>query len=111
GEVASLDDADRPLAAFALLTAVAPYQVDTSIVESFRARRPTDAELVGAAGWAAFTAARRVGGWFAAPGGRGDSGAREAVNVVARQSRRALQSSGRRVVRPALFTKGEQNAY
>jgi AhpD family alkylhydroperoxidase len=64
-EIASLAAADQPLAAFALLTALAPYQVDPTIIEAFRLRRPTDQELIGAAGWAAFTAARRVGGWLA----------------------------------------------
>jgi AhpD family alkylhydroperoxidase len=64
-DIESLDEADNPLAAFALLSALAPYQVDPSIIEAFRARRPTDQDLIGAAGWAAFTAARRVGGWLA----------------------------------------------
>ena len=64
-EIASLAAADQPLAAFALLTALVPYQVDPAIIEAFRLRRPADQELIGAAGWAAFTAARRVGGWLA----------------------------------------------
>jgi hypothetical protein len=67
-DVESLDEADQPLAAFALLTALAPYQVDPSIVEAFRARRPADQDLVGAAGWAAFIAARRVGSWLTSVG-------------------------------------------
>src|SRR5262249_20459382 len=68
--VAPLDAADQPLAALALLTALASYRVDRAVVEEFRARRPTDANLVGAAGWAAFSAARRVGSWLA-PAGAG----------------------------------------
>jgi AhpD family alkylhydroperoxidase len=62
--VAPLNAADQPLAAFCLLTALASYRVDRTIVEEFRARRPTDADLVGAAAWAAFSAARRVGSWL-----------------------------------------------
>jgi len=65
-EVGSVDAADRPLAAFALLTALAPFQVDASIFESFRRRRLTDADQVGAVGWADFTATRRVGSWLTA---------------------------------------------
>lgn len=61
---ASLDEADQPLARFALLVALAPSQVDPSVIAAFRARRAADQDLVGAAGWAAFTAARRVGGWL-----------------------------------------------
>jgi hypothetical protein len=66
--VAPLDAGDRPLAALALLTALASYRVDRAVVEEFRARRPTDADLVGAAGWAAFSVARRVGSWLASAG-------------------------------------------
>jgi hypothetical protein len=62
--VLPLDAADRPLAALALLTALASYKVDRAVVEEFRARRPTDPDLVGAAAWAAFSAARRVGSWL-----------------------------------------------
>ena len=64
-DIAALDGPDQPLAAFALLVALAPHQVDPSVVAAFREHRPADEDLVGAAGWAAFTAARRVGGWLA----------------------------------------------
>ena len=53
------------LAVFALLCALAPYQVDPSIIEEFRVPRPTDQDVIGVAGWAAFTAARQVGSWLA----------------------------------------------
>ena len=69
-----LTEADQPLAAFALLCALAPYQVDPSIVESFRAWRPADQDVIGAAGWAAFTAARRVCSWLAAARSAGRDG-------------------------------------
>jgi AhpD family alkylhydroperoxidase len=51
----------RPAARFALLTALAPRQVDGQVVAAFRTVRPSDAALVEAAAWASFTAARTVG--------------------------------------------------
>jgi hypothetical protein len=66
--VAPLDAADRPLAALALLTALPSYRVDRAVVEEFRARRPTDADLVGAAAWGAFSVARWVGSWLTSAG-------------------------------------------
>jgi hypothetical protein len=67
-----VDDAVRPLepelpplGSLTLLAAQAPHQVETSVVDAFRARRPTDGELVGAVAFGAFTAARRVGSWLA----------------------------------------------
>jgi hypothetical protein len=50
-----------------LLTALASYQVDKSIVEDFRSHYPEDAQLIAATAWASFTAARRVGVWLAEP--------------------------------------------
>jgi len=73
-DIASLGDADQPLAALALLVALAPFQVDSSVIAAFRARRGTDQDLVGAAGWAAFTAARRVGRWLASATAAGMTG-------------------------------------
>ncbi|MEX5717394.1 hypothetical protein [Geodermatophilus maliterrae] len=62
-EAAMLDavpEADRPIARLALLTALAPHRVGDAVVEAFRRRRPAAADLVGAATWAAFTAARQA---------------------------------------------------
>jgi hypothetical protein len=59
--VASLPARDRPTARFVLLTALASYQVDDTVVDGFRGVAPDDAALVGAAAWASFAAARRVG--------------------------------------------------
>lgn len=55
---------DRPAARLALLTALASYQVDASVVEDFRGRYPDDGSLIAAAAWASFAAARRVGEWL-----------------------------------------------
>jgi AhpD family alkylhydroperoxidase len=61
---AGLDRQDRPLAELALLTALVPYRVDAAIVAAFRAVLPGDAPLVGAASWAAMSAARRISSWL-----------------------------------------------
>jgi AhpD family alkylhydroperoxidase len=57
----------RAAARLALLTAFASYQVDSSVVEDFQSHYPDDAQLIAATAWASFTAARRVGVWFAEP--------------------------------------------
>lgn len=57
----------RPATRFALLTALAPYQIDTQIVEDFRAESATDEHIVAAAAWSAFAAVRRINQWISAP--------------------------------------------
>lgn len=59
--VAGLPAEDRPVAEFALLTALASYQVDASVVDQLRYHRPEDRSLVEIAAWASLAAARRVG--------------------------------------------------
>ena len=52
-----------------LLTALASYQVDSDIVDAFRAQSSAsraDADLIAATAWASLTAARRAGEWLAA---------------------------------------------
>jgi hypothetical protein len=48
----------------ALLTAIAPYQVDEEVIQRFRDYYPKDDELVGALAWSSFTAARKIGTWL-----------------------------------------------
>ncbi|HEY3231765.1 MAG TPA: carboxymuconolactone decarboxylase family protein [Roseiflexaceae bacterium] len=62
--VVEVKEAHRAAARLALLTALASYQVDASVVEGFQARYPEDAQLIAATAWASFTAARRVGTWL-----------------------------------------------
>ncbi|WP_283133062.1 carboxymuconolactone decarboxylase family protein [Rhizohabitans arisaemae] len=64
---AVLPPAERPAGRLALLTALAPYQVDGPVVEGFRVRDPDDSTLVELTAWAAFAAARRVGAWLPSP--------------------------------------------
>ena len=65
--IARLDETAKPVARLALLTALAPYQVDAGVIEAFRAQQPKDDRLIAAAAWASFTAARRIGTWLHAP--------------------------------------------
>ncbi|MGK5552256.1 carboxymuconolactone decarboxylase family protein [Actinomadura kijaniata] len=58
--ISGVPAADRPAARLALLTALASYQVDDSVVADFRRDRPEEGRLVGLTSWAAMAAARRV---------------------------------------------------
>jgi len=69
---AELAPADRPAGRLALLTALAPFQSTAGDVAAYRADRSADEDLLGLVAWAAFTAARRIGGW-AVPAGRDDA--------------------------------------
>ncbi len=59
--VAALPYAERPAGRLAILTALASYQVDQSVVDEFRRDRPDDETLIGLTSWASLAAARRVG--------------------------------------------------
>jgi len=65
--VSSLNDADKSAGRLALLTALASYQVDESVVRAFQREHPEDVTLVGATAWASFSAARRIGHWLGKP--------------------------------------------
>ncbi|HUE75403.1 MAG TPA: hypothetical protein VMP10_01140 [Chloroflexota bacterium] len=65
-DTAGLAENDRAGARLALLTALAPHQVDAEIVEAFRRYHPSDASLIGAISWGSFAAARRTSSWLAA---------------------------------------------
>ena len=65
--IAQLPDADQAVGTLALLTAVAPHQIDAEIVGTFRLHQPTDAQFVGVTAWASFQAARRIASWLRAP--------------------------------------------
>ena len=57
-------EAEKPAARLALLTALAPYQIDEDTIAAFRAQQPEENKLIAATAWASFTAARRVGTWL-----------------------------------------------
>jgi AhpD family alkylhydroperoxidase len=68
--VAGVAEPLRPAARFALLTALAPYQIDTRIVEDFRTATGgpnTDELIVAASAWSSFAAVRRINEWISAP--------------------------------------------
>jgi AhpD family alkylhydroperoxidase len=68
--VAGVAEPLRPAARFALLTALAPYQIDTRIIEDFRTAADgpnTDERIVAAAAWSSFAAIRRINKWICAP--------------------------------------------
>lgn len=60
-----LENEKRPAGRLALMTALAPYRVDESVVAPFRDGR-ADPELVAAVSWSALAAARRIGSWLSA---------------------------------------------
>jgi AhpD family alkylhydroperoxidase len=64
---AEVQEQHRAAARLALLTALASYQVDASVVADFRSHEPDDAQLIAATAWASLTAARHVGVWIAEP--------------------------------------------
>lgn len=62
--VAGLGEAQRPAARLALLTALAAYQVDESVVATFRTATPGDRELVSLTAWASYVATKRISSWL-----------------------------------------------
>jgi hypothetical protein len=62
--VSALPAPDRPAGRLALLTAFASFQVDRSVVRTFRASQPGDCTLVELTAWASLAAARRIGTWI-----------------------------------------------
>jgi AhpD family alkylhydroperoxidase len=62
--VAGLAREHHAAARLALLTALAPFQIDDAIITDFRRTWPDDAALVAATAWASFQAARHIGTWL-----------------------------------------------
>jgi AhpD family alkylhydroperoxidase len=62
--VCGLRRADRAAGRLALLTALASYQVDRSVIAEFRLGQPADSALIELTSWASLAAARRVGSWI-----------------------------------------------
>jgi len=66
-KIRGFNEASQVAGRLALLTALAPYQVDDQVVFAFRTYFPEDEKLIGALAWASFTAARRIGAWLRGP--------------------------------------------
>lgn len=62
--IGELTGTERPAARLALLTALAPHQVDDGIIKDFRSAWPRDVQLISALAWSSLAAARRVGSWL-----------------------------------------------
>jgi AhpD family alkylhydroperoxidase len=62
--VAQLNEACKPMARLALLTAFASYQVDATVIRDFQSYYPEDAQLIATTAWASFAIARRVSAWL-----------------------------------------------
>lgn len=65
--VESLSGPSRIAAKLALLTAIAPYQVDEDLVQSFRSIYPEDIQLLHVLSWSSFTVACKIGTWCMVP--------------------------------------------
>lgn len=62
--VAGLAADQRDAGRLALLTALASYQIDQSVLDRFRAGSPEDRSLIDLTSWSSLAAARRVGSWM-----------------------------------------------
>ncbi|MFI9008091.1 carboxymuconolactone decarboxylase family protein [Actinosynnema sp. NPDC053489] len=62
--IAGLPADQRDAGRLALLTALASYQIDQSVLDRFRAGNPSDAALIDLTSWSSLAAARRVGSWM-----------------------------------------------
>jgi len=63
-EVLALPVDQRGAGRLALLTALAPFQVDQAVIDGFRRERPGDEALIALTSWASLAAARQVGSWL-----------------------------------------------
>jgi alkylhydroperoxidase family enzyme len=66
--ITGLAPGDRAAGRLALLTALASYQIDQSVVDEFRREHPEDGTLVELTSWSSMAAARRIGSWIPASG-------------------------------------------
>ena len=66
--LSGMDETSEVAGRLALLTALAPYQVDEGVVQAFTAHSPGDDKLLSALAWRSLTAARRIGTWLHIPG-------------------------------------------
>jgi hypothetical protein len=66
--ITGLAPGDRAAGRLALLTALASYQIDQSVVDEFRREHPEDGTLVELISWSSMAAARRVGSWIPTSG-------------------------------------------
>lgn len=63
-DIAVLPSAERAAGRLALLTALASYQIDDTVIDEFRVGAPEDASLIDCTAWASMAAAREAGSWM-----------------------------------------------
>jgi AhpD family alkylhydroperoxidase len=63
-ETSRLTGVSQTTAKLSLLTAIAPYQVDDTLVMDFRSHFPEDEQLLQLLSWSSLTAARKIGTWL-----------------------------------------------
>ncbi len=64
--IAGLSEPEAATARLALLCALAPHQVDDTVLAAYRDHEPSDRRLLALLSWSSAQAARRVGTWSAA---------------------------------------------
>lgn len=65
--IAELSESEAVTARLGLLTALAPHQIDESVVNNYRQYGPADRRLLALLSWSSAQAARRIGAWSDAP--------------------------------------------
>jgi alkylhydroperoxidase family enzyme len=63
-EVSALPAGERAAGRLALLSALASFQVDRSVIDPFRREQAGDQALIATTSWASMAAARQVGSWL-----------------------------------------------
>jgi alkylhydroperoxidase family enzyme len=63
-EVLALPAGHQSSGRLVLLAALAPFQVDQSVIDAFRREQPGDEALIASTSWASMAAARQVGSWL-----------------------------------------------
>jgi hypothetical protein len=61
--ITGLSEPEAAAARLALLTALAPHQIDDVVVAAYRCHEPADRRLLALLAWSSAQAARRVGAW------------------------------------------------
>ncbi|TDF92790.1 carboxymuconolactone decarboxylase family protein [Paenibacillus piri] len=65
--VKTLSGPSKIAAKLALLTAIAPYQIDEDLIQDFRSAYEDDVQLLNVLSWSSFMAARKIGSWLSEP--------------------------------------------
>ncbi|TML00234.1 MAG: alkylhydroperoxidase [Actinobacteria bacterium] len=80
--VCDLDAQSHAGARLALIAALAPHRISDDAVVAFRRTNPSDADVVAAVAWGAFTAARRIGSWLSLVSSPVGDAARERASLA-----------------------------